>query len=637
MNVQELKEQARRHEQKEEWQKAFDLYSTALRVQDKEEPPDITLFNRVGDIQTRLGQIDGAVEKYEKAIEMYMAAELPNNAIAICKKVLRNLPDRSIFFLRMGQIRGRQGFLTDARQNFLAYAERQTAVGDVEGALNALVEFVDISPEDVEIRRGLALQLESHGRVEDAAGQYLEIYRRLILLEKDDEALTISEKLEELDPDLDLPEPEAIREEAANQETDELVLESTSLGGLELEDSRDGGDTSPKGREAEVRASQEAGVEEAGRAEAGIGEEPQGFPAFQLEEEEDGESDVEENPLPLLTVDDEDDVGSVPLPEAEEEEAVEAAQEDAAFERTREDLEPPETIDEEPSSELVPDTGVDHLGAAASGDMVLAVDRVKTSIESDENNVELHQRLVEYAFRTNDQEVLISAYLALAGCLSRTGAPRKAKAVFQQVLSLSPGHEEATSGLRALQGTTDGLEPTQVASSEEYVDLGSMILGDEAEKTTRWQVAAETPTGDDEADFAKMLGQFKEKVSEHVAADDVGAHHDLGTAYMEMGLYDEAVGEFQMALRASPGHLPTHEVMGRCWMELNKPEMAVRALARALDSPYEVEDELIGIYYLMGRAQEDRGNTTEALEFYEKVFSLDINFGDVTERLRALR
>jgi tetratricopeptide (TPR) repeat protein len=79
-----------------------------------------------------------------------------------------------------------------------------------------------------------------------------------------------------------------------------------------------------------------------------------------------------------------------------------------------------------------------------------------------------------------------------------------------------------------------------------------------------------------------MLSQFKEKVSEHLAVDDVAAHHDLGTAYMEMGLLDEAIAEFQMALRASPGHLPTHEVMGRCWLEMDKPDMAVRALDRAL-------------------------------------------------------
>ena len=72
-------------------------------------------------------------------------------------------------------------------------------------------------------------------------------------------------------------------------------------------------------------------------------------------------------------------------------------------------------------------------------------------------------------------------------------------------------------------------------------------------------------------------------------------------------------------------------------MEKGQPDMAVRALNRALEAEFEVEDELIGIYYLMGKAQEELGNTEEAVEFYEKVFSLDINFQDVTERLRSLR
>ena len=63
----------------------------------------------------------------------------------------------------------------------------------------------------------------------------------------------------------------------------------------------------------------------------------------------------------------------------------------------------------------------------------------------------------------------------------------------------------------------------------------------------------------------------------------------------------------------------------------------MKTLTRALEAPFEVEEELIGIYYLLGKNHEQLGNTDEAVDFYEKVFSLDINFEDVTERLRALR
>jgi tetratricopeptide (TPR) repeat protein len=660
MKIEELKAQARRHELREEWQKAFDLYSAALRIHDEEEPPDITLLNRVGDIQTRLGQISGAIDHYEKAITLYLEAELPNSAIAICKKVLRNLPERNIFFLRMGQIRAAQGFLTDARQNFLTYAERQTALGDVESALNALIEFVDLSPEDMEIRRGLASQLESHGRTEAAIEQYTEAYRRLIMMGEDEEAKTVSEKLEELAPDLVLPDPESVREEIAAPDTEALVLESTSLGGHELKEWEEDDDGSAfEGIEAEL-ADTYVGEEDDDEDEAesagvtvvadpefaddlptfdfGLEDGPgdtEVLPNLEFDEVEAGELEAEGESLPLLSF--EEDEEEEPVDEL----PVEAALEDAAFEAGREGPEETGAVDVEVEAKLVESITTtppgDHKEAADRGDMDLAIERVKLLIEVDPDAVELYQRLVEYAFRKNDQEVLVSAYLELAGCLGRTGAPMKAKAVYQQVLSLAPEHEGATAGIQGLEGAAGAEPPTQVASSEEYVDLGSMILGDEAERSTRWKVAAEAPSGDDEADFAKMLGQFKEKVSEHLAVDDVAAHHDLGTAYMEMGLFDEAIAEFQMALRASPSHLPTHEVTGRCWMEMGKPDMAARALYRALTVAYEVEDEMIGIYYLMGRAQEDQGNSTEALEFFERVFSLDINFEDVTERLRALR
>jgi len=702
MKVEELKAQARRHEQREEWKKAFELYSAALRIHDEDESPDITLLNRVGDIQTRLGQISGAIEHYEKAINLYLEAELPNSAIAICKKVLRNLPERNIFFLRMGQIRAGQGFLTDARQNFLTYAERQTARGDVEGALNALIEFVDLSPEDMEIRQGLASQLESHGRMEEAIEQYTEVYRRLISMDEEEEAKTVSEKLEELAPDLVLPDSESVREETAPPDTEALVLESTSLAGLEVEEwggdegadferadfeaveveleveveDADAGDEEEEGHEVgdEEEEGHEVGDEEEGEDEVGgaegvvvedlgladalptfdfgsddAAEEAEVLPGFGFDGVEGDELEAGDESLRLpgfqgVDEDELDDEDALPLLGLEDEEEsvddlpVEAAHEDALFEAAREDQDEAEVVDVESAESLTVALAGDHKEAADRGDMDLALERVKTLIEVEPDNVELYQRMVEYAFRRNDQEVLVSAYMELAGCLGRTGALMKAKAVFQQVLSLSPGHEGATAGIQGLEGApTDAEAPTQVASSEEYVDLGSMVLGEDAEKSTRWTVAAEAPSGDDEADFAKMLGQFKEKVSENLAADDVTAHHDLGTAYMEMGLFDEAIAEFQMALRASPSHLPTHEVTGRCWMEMGKPDMAVRALNRALNVAFEVEDEMIGIYFLMGRAHEDQGNSADALEFYERVFSLDINFEDVTERLRALR
>lgn len=687
MNLEKLKEKARRHEQKEEWKKALDAYREVILQQDKDEPTDLTLYNRVGDIQTRLRQIDGAVRSYERAIDLYLEAELPNNAIAICKKVLRNLPDRTIFFLRMGQIRGSQGFLTDAKQNFLIFAERVTAQGDLDAAMDALLELVELVPEDVDIRLALASQLESHERTEEAVEQYAEAYAHLILQDRDDEAREVSEKVKELDSEWVLPEPDAVRLGAAESAARAPARRDPGLSGFELgsgieemEVAREEKEVpeAPEGPREQLfqdvyelaREGEAEGLPTLGTSE---GEEPQTVRGPDAEEEDlqpVGSSEEDESPttggLPMLEMDFEEAGAILRTFGMEEEDLAEAM---PAFgeglgevdeEEDRPDELPTLSVpDEEEQAEALPTLSLSdggdgpvaeeaagtgrtepasaHQEAAEGGDLDLALQLVREEIETNPEDVGLYQRRVEYAFRKGDTAEMVPAYLDLAGCLVRVGSAVKARAVFQQVLALSPGEEAALAGLRELDGTPGPTQPVPVASSEEYVDLGSLILGEEAEKTTRWQVMAESPSGDDQADFARMLSQFKQKVSENVDADDVSAHYDLGTAYLEMGLLDEAIGEFQMALRSSPGHLPTHEVMGRCWMEKGQPDMAVRALNRALTAGYEVEDELIGIYYIMGMAMEELGRTDEAVEFYEKVFSLDINFRDVTERLRSLR
>lgn len=177
------------------------------------------------------------------------------------------------------------------------------------------------------------------------------------------------------------------------------------------------------------------------------------------------------------------------------------------------------------------------------------------------------------------------------------------------------------------------------APAQDYVDLGAMILGGDGgeQKSTRFQVAYEEPSGDEAADFAKMLTQFKEKVSENLDSGDVRAHYDLGTAYKEMGLLEEAVSSFQQALRASAEHLPTYELLGQTFMEMGQPEAAIRTLERALEVTPDVEDEFVGIYYHLARAFEALDRKDSAVEYYDRVFALDINFADVTERLRELR
>ena len=310
--------------------------------------------------------------------------------------------------------------------------------------------------------------------------------------------------------------------------------------------------------------------------------------------------------------------------------------------------------------------GIEELDHATTGfenrgKLPHAQDLVDEILRLDPNSVRHRQKQVEFAFKSGDKVKLIDAYVELADTLLRGDLPDKARAVYQRVAEHDPGNARATAALAMLAPVAPPPPPPkaktpargaeqktaardaklkvrdEATDSGEFVDLSAMILDEEMpERDTRMKVADEEPTGDEEQDFQDMLQRFKQGIDENIDEGDFQAHYDLGVAFKEMGLLDEAIAELQKALRASEGKLRSSEALGVCFVEKGAYVVAESILRRALELPASGDQERLGIIYWLGRALEEQGKRVEARDLYGRVFAVDIRFKDVGARAKAL-
>jgi tetratricopeptide (TPR) repeat protein len=751
-NLEKLKEQARKFEAKEQWAKAIEPLVKAIELYEKspDNEADLVLYNKVGDLYSRLNDAANAAQYYDRAVDRYSDIGLVNNAIALCNKVLRLNPGRVHSYLKLGMLFAKKGFMAEAKQNLLEYADRMQKAGQIEEAFRALKKFAEMTPGQEEIWAMLAQQARASARTPEQVEQVDKLLsefeakdkahqqRRsrmsrsmitgeeipedtgpkkgeLIFLDIDDVPTPGRRSSATLAPAAPPPPPPppprvapplpVAEEPPAAPEITPLEIEPPFVeapgAGLGFEPTSLGIEPTslgiePAGLDIEPAAIDGAGVDTP-RQSTGLD-----FGTIELEPAATPPPPPPPQPAPRPAP---PPPPPEPVaPELPELEVAPAASADLPMLDTGLELEPaavePELAAEVPLEAIefedlgavevplgpgVPelerriaadpndwaghrllgealiaqgerDRGLAELDASLEGfdsadDLSESMSVVEEILRLDRNSVRHQQKRVELAYRSGDRARLVDAYVELADALLRSDDVEKAIAVYQRVVEHDPGNPRAQSALETLAppappepsrpaaGPKAPAAPAAPAAPQgDYVDLGSFLFEDEpAEKDTRMRIEDEEPTGDEQKDFQAMLAAFKKGIDANVEETDFQSHYDLGVAYKEMGLLDEAIAEFQKALRAAEGRLKSSEALGLCFFEKGQFSVAETILKRGLDFPAGSDAERIGLLYWLGRAQEEQRKVPEALGSYNRVFAVDINFQDVNQRVRALQ
>jgi tetratricopeptide (TPR) repeat protein len=141
----------------------------------------------------------------------------------------------------------------------------------------------------------------------------------------------------------------------------------------------------------------------------------------------------------------------------------------------------------------------------------------------------------------------------------------------------------------------------------------------------------------EQVDVEEVFAKFKAGVAQQIAVDDTQSHYDLGVAYKEMGLVEDAIREFEMACRDPKRACVCHSMIGMILLERGDLNGAIEALHRGLQAPERTKDQEAALCFEIGSAYEAKKMLKQALDAFQRTARLAPSFRDVQDRIRRLQ
>jgi len=570
-NIAKLKKKAADLEAKKQYDKALEVYEQVLNsARSADEERDVALYNRVGDLHYRIGNNERAITYYEQAADFYAEGGFFNNAIALCNKILRYSPGRTIIYYKLGIISAKKGFNSDAKQNFLEYADRMQRLGKMDEAFRALKEFADLCPGQDDVRLMLAEQLTRANRKEEALEQLEVLYDLLKTEGRSSEAAATLERIKTLDPAF---KPRRSITPRARKKEGLVFLD------LEFDSPADVAGLDDESSDAEEAESESGDHQFSAKA-------PEGFVAA-------SRSALEGLQLTSLA-----EQRPPSLDDASEDETARSHGNELKFITPSEDV--PATVSEITPLDLAPMVDA-PLESSTDGELLV---------------VSGETRVIEFPVGRTPANG--------TGAVSSNSDPLSGLEVISEIPEPSDVDD------------LEDEEPEQDSAGEGFIDLGEWLERTRTPASTRMITHDEEPENDEQKDFGEMLNKFKAGISRNVDEEDFESHYDLGIAFREMGLLDEAIGSFQKASRGKNLRVRASEAIGECFMDKGDAGVTMSVLERLVNEPEMTDSRLVGVLYLLGRAAELLGRPADAAGYFQRVLAVQIGFRDAADRLASL-
>jgi tetratricopeptide (TPR) repeat protein len=140
----------------------------------------------------------------------------------------------------------------------------------------------------------------------------------------------------------------------------------------------------------------------------------------------------------------------------------------------------------------------------------------------------------------------------------------------------------------------------------------------------------------DERELSNIVADFKRDLRSKVSADNNEIHYHLGIAFMEQGLYTEAIEEFSQASRDKSLALDCFSLISYCHRQRQNFPDGEKWLKKALVLAREGSDQYYALEFDLAELYEQAADKDKALSLYKDVLSWNPGYRNISGKISSL-
>jgi tetratricopeptide (TPR) repeat protein len=140
-----------------------------------------------------------------------------------------------------------------------------------------------------------------------------------------------------------------------------------------------------------------------------------------------------------------------------------------------------------------------------------------------------------------------------------------------------------------------------------------------------------------DSDVMDIFNEFKKGLEKELEDEDYETHYNLGIAYKEMGLIDDAIREFQSSRKDPKRFINASSMLGVCYMEKGLYPLAIDVVKDAVERIEDRGETYWAMSYDLAEAHEKNGNLKKALDLYTQVYGWNAKFRSVSDKINQLK